>query len=119
MSDLLEKASSWLADQRRRHLSQMVVYSRGGQSIEIAAALGSTTFEVSDEYGVIEKWESRDFLIAAADLMLGGVTVTPQRGDRVTAGVKVYEVLAPGKEHVYRPADPYRVTLRIHTKKVE
>ena len=118
MSDLLERASSWLADQRRRHLSQMVVYSRGGQSIEIAAMLGSTTFEVADEYGVIEKWESRDFLIAAADLVLGDVTVRPQRGDRNAASGKVYEVLAPGKEHVYRPADPYGKTLRIHTKQV-
>ena len=127
MSDLLEKASSWLADQRRRHLSQMAVYSRGGDSVQIAATIGSTMFEVADEYGVIEKWESRDFLIAAADLVLGGVTVTPQRGDRITASDpstgsgqgKVYEVLAPGKEHVYRPADPYSKTLRIYTKQVE
>ncbi len=127
MSDLLERTSSWLADQRRRHLSQTVVYSRGGQSIEIAATLGSTTFEVADEYGMIEKWESRDFLIAAADLVLGDVTGRPQRGDRIAAGDpstgsgqgKVYEVLAPGKEHVYRPADPYGKTLRIHAKQVE
>jgi len=31
----------------------------------------------------------------------------------------VYEVLAPGKEDVFRLSDPYGVTLRIHTKQIQ
>ena len=119
MADLLEKASAWLGKMRSEHLARQVTYSRGASSVEVAATLGQTTFEVQDAYGVVEKWESRDFLVTAADLVLLGAAVTPQRGDRITDGGKVYEVLAPGKEDVYRLSDPYGVTLRIHTKQVE
>ena len=47
----------------------------------------------------------------------------PQRGDRIreTQGqqVFVYEVTAPGKEPVWRYSDPYRKTLRVHTKQTD
>ena len=94
------------------------MYSRGSESVEVQATVGTTTFEVDDGYGVIVKWESRDFLITAADLVIAGEPVKPQRGDRITDSGKVYEVMAPGKEDVCRPSDPYGVTLRIHTKQV-
>ena len=116
--DLLEQASGWLANQRTKFLSRSVVYSRGNVSVGVQATIGKTAFEVDDGYGMIEKWESRDFLITASDLVLGGAAVTPQRGDRIADGGKVYEVLAPGKEDVYRPSDQYGVTWRIHTKQV-
>jgi len=119
MADLLEQAAGWLGGMRAMHLSRTVTYCRGADSVQVAATVGRTVFEIDDGYGVIEKWESRDFLIAAADLVLGGVTVTPQRGDRIADAGKVYEVLAPGKEDVSRPSDPYGMTLRIHTKQVQ
>ena len=118
MGDLLEQASGWLASQRTKFLSRPVVYSRGISNVAVQATIGKTAFEIDDGYGMIEKWESRDFLIVAADLALGGAVITPQRGDKITDGGKVYEVLAPGKEDVCRPSDPYGVTLRIHTKQV-
>jgi hypothetical protein len=104
---------------RTAHLSRQVTYSRGVDSVELAATVGHTTFEIEDGYGAVEKWESRDFLVAAAELMLGGALVQSQSGDKITDGGKVYEVMAPGKEDVCRPSDPYGVTLRIHTKQVE
>ena len=56
------------------------------------------------------------------DLLLAGVPVLPERGDRIRetqgATTYVYEVMAPGKEPHYRYSDPYRKTLRIHTKHV-
>ena len=119
MVDMLEQAAAWLGDRRKRFLSRTVSYGRGDSTVQVAATVGQTTFEVQDAYGAVEKWESRDFLIAAADLVLDDALVEPQRGDRITDGQKVYEVLAPGKEDVYRPSDPYGVTLRIHTKQVE
>ena len=119
MADLLETASTWLGKMRSKHLARQVMYSRGADSVQVAATVGSTTFEISDQYGAVEKWESRDFLVTAAALVLGGEPVEPQRGDRITDGAKVYEVLAPCKEDVFRPSDPYAVTLRIHTKQVE
>jgi hypothetical protein len=115
---MLQTGMAWLDGMRQAHLSRPVTYARGGDSVELAATVGRTVFEIDDGYSGIEKWESRDYLVAAAELVLGGQTVAPQRGDRITDAGQVYEVLAPGKEDVYRPADPYGVTLRVHTKRV-
>ena len=101
----------------------MVAYARGPQSVDLSATVGKTVFEVDDGYGVLVRHESRDFLVLAADLVIGGEPILPQRGDRVrevqgstTFG---YEVTAPGKEPAWRYSDPYRTTLRIHTKQIE
>lgn len=117
MVDLLEQASVWLGRMRAKHLSRTVTYRRGDQQVDLAATVGGTTFEVDTGYAVPERWESRDFLIAAADLVLGGQVVRPQRGDAIIDAGQVYEVMAPGKEDVFRPSDPYGLTWRIHTKR--
>ena len=123
MADLLEQGSAWLDQQRLGHISQSVLYCRGVESVTVQATIGRTVFEVDDGTGILERIESRDFLILAADLVLAGGVKMPQRGDRIkeTSGDKVYvyEVLAPGKEPHYRFSDPYRKTLRIHTKQVD
>ncbi|NLE57922.1 MAG: hypothetical protein GX616_06145 [Planctomycetes bacterium] len=122
MGDLLERGSAWLDDQRTRHLTRLVQYQRGGESVEIAATVGRTVFEQSDDYGIIHRTESRDYLVLATDLLLASVQTLPKAGDRIreTDGDKVfvYEVMAPGGEPAYRFSDPYRRTLRIHTKQV-
>lgn len=122
MTDLLEKGSTWLEDQRTRHLTRLVTYQRGANSVEIKATVGRTVFEQADDFGVIQKTESRDFLALAADLVLNGERVLPKAGDhaREVQGdqVFVYEVMAPGTEPPFRYSDAYRQTLRIHTKHV-
>ncbi len=121
MTDLLQTGSDWLEGQRHEHLSHTVTYCRGGESVELNATVGQTTFEIEREFG-IEKVESRDFLIRTADLVLGGQVAEPQRGDRIKetvgAAVPVFEVMAPGDEPPWRYSDPGRKTLRIHTKQV-
>ena len=123
MADLLQQASAWLEEKRTQHAAQTVCYARGSQSKDLVATIGKTTFEVDDGYGVLVRHESRDFLMLAADLTLGGTPTLPQRGDRIRetqAGqVFVYEVTAPGKEPCWRYSDAYRKTLRIHTKQVD
>jgi len=123
VTDLLQRASDWLEDQRVRHASRTVVYQRGEQSVEVAATIGKTEFEVDDGHGIVQPVESRDYLILTTELVLGGQPTLPQRGDRVreteAEQVFVYEVMAPGKEPHWRYSDPYRKTLRIHTKHVE
>jgi len=122
MSDILERGSAWLDDQRVRHLSRPVSYWRGAAVVVLPAGVGRTVFEVDNGTAVLEQFESRDFLIRAADLVLGDAQTLPQRGDRVREtqdGVTyVYEVMAPGREPHY-VLDRYRRTLRIHTKLVE
>lgn len=122
MTDLLEQGAQFLDDQRHAHMTQTVVYERDTSSVQVQATIGQTTFEQADEFGVIEKTESRDFLIRTADLVLDSAPVLPGAGDQIreTLGTKVYvyEVMAPGAEPPYRFSDPYRKALRIHTKHV-
>ena len=123
MTDILQEKLGWLEDYRHQHRTIPVTYHRGTESVEVAATIDKWTFEIDDGMGVLEKIESRDFLILTATLVLSGQATLPQRGDRIkeTSGDKiyVYEVLAPGKEDCWRYSDPYRKTLRIHTKQVD
>ena len=123
MADLLRQGSAWLDGQRHMHLTQTVLYQRGAESIELSATIGRTEFEQADEYGVLHRTESRDYIIRAADLVLAGETVLPKAGDQIRetdgALTHVYEVMAPGGEPPWRYSDPYRVALRIHTKHVK
>jgi len=118
--DLLELGSSWLDDQRKRFLSHTVTYQRGGNTADLQATIGRTIFKLVDGYGAVVRIESRDFLITAADLVIADTTVLPERGDRIREAVGeqvfIYEVLAPSDEPHFRYSDPYRRTLRIHTK---
>jgi len=122
MADLLETASNWLEAKRNEHLSRSVTYQRGADTGDLPASIGKTTFEVDDGFGIVQKWESRDFLILAEDLILAGNPTLPERGDLIQetqgATTYTYEVLAPGKEPAFRFSDPYRKTLRIHTKQI-
>ena len=120
MADLLEQAAGWLDGMRQAHLSRPVLYCREGECVEVAATVGKTVFEVDSGYGVVERIESRDFLIPADRLVLDYDQTVPRRGDRTkeTVGeqVLVYEVMAPGNEDCWRHSDPFRRTLRVHTK---
>ncbi|HUU82011.1 MAG TPA: hypothetical protein VM243_00785 [Phycisphaerae bacterium] len=122
-TDLLKTGSDWLGAQRKAHASSEVRYVRGADPVDVQATVGRTVFEVDTGDGVVERWEARDYLIVAADLILGGEIVTPEVGDQIreTQGDKVYvyEVLAPGAEPCWRYSDPWRATLRVHTKLVD
>jgi len=117
MTDLLAKGSEWLEAERTKHMTRSVTYQRGTESVALAATVGQTIFRIDNGYGVQKHYESRDYLVLAADLPF-----LPKAGDRIreTDGGKVfvYEVMAPGNEPAWRYSDPYRKTLRIHTKLV-
>jgi len=123
MADILQQASDWLEAKRTRFATRPVVYRRGEATVEVLATIGRTVFETDNGYGVVERTESRDFLISAVDLVLAGLETLPQRGDRIreTQGATtfVYEVMAPGQQPHWRYSDPGRRTLRIHTKHVD
>ena len=126
MADLLQKASAWLEDQRVKHMTQTVVYQRGSDTVELPATIGETVFQIDDGGGALLRIESRDYLILAVDLVLGGppaTSIQPRRGDRIreTVGTQVfvYEVVGPGDEPCWRWSDSYRQTLRVHTKQVD
>jgi hypothetical protein len=137
MADLLEQSSAWLDGQRKQFLAKLVTYCRTVTvpdpedeqgtvevvlEVEVQATVGRTTFEIESSTGVAERFEARDFIITAADLVLDGDVVLPERGDRIkeTVGSQtlVYEVVGPGNEPCWRWSDPYRLALRVHTKQV-
>ena len=120
MSDLLDQGSAWLEGQRKKHATREVTYRRGVDAVVVKATIGRTLFEQDDGAGVTVCMQVRDYLIDTADLVLASEPTLPAKGDRIEeidAGQKhTYEVLPLGGEQHWRYSDPYRRTLRIHTK---
>jgi len=121
LSDRLQTGAAHLASRLKSHASRTVTYIRGAQSVSVSATLDSQLLRVSDRLGntKVERTD-RDFLITAADLILGGVVATPERGDevRVTFGstVERFSVMAPGTEPHWRYEDAHQTLLRVHSK---
>lgn len=120
---MLAASESWLQAERHAHMTRAVSFVRGVLSVSVLATVGRTVFDVEREFGVVESVESRDFLVLATTLVLGGNLVTPQPGDRILetmgASVFTYEVSHPiGSETPWRFSDQNRETIRIHTKLV-
>ena len=120
MRDLIQEGADWLEGQRKAFLSRTVTYARGEDTVEVAATVGRTQFESSDEYGITLQGQVRDYILAAADLLLNDETVLPHRGDTIseTIGGVLYtfEVMDLGGEQCYQFCDPSGRTLRVHTK---
>jgi hypothetical protein len=120
MGNLFDKGSALVASAMRAALSADVVYIRGSESVRIPATVGRTVFEVEDSQGVL-RWESRDFVVSACDLVLGALPVVPVKGDLIEerscdGTVRTYEVTAPGREQEWKYADTSRRMIRVHTK---
>ena len=123
MRDLLKVGSDWLTKQLQAHASRPVLYCRGTAQVAVRATIGRTLFKLDDGLGGVRmEWTDRDFLIPAAQVVLAGEAVLPERGDLIRepqgSQVFVYEVMAPGREPAWRWSDVSRTLLRIHTKEV-
>ena len=118
MPDLLQNGLKWLDAQRKAHLSHAVTYRRQGVSVEVQASNARSEWESVDGDGGVQRFETRDFLITAADLVLGDMVSEPRAGDRITDAGHVFEVMPPAGGAVFRYCDPGRTTLRICTKHV-
>jgi len=118
MPDLIAQGAEWLAEQRRSHLSHEIEYLAGTVATNIVATIGRTEFEVATEGGIMERTESRDFIVATGDL-----AEAPARGDQIREQrgglVYVFEVMAPVQSApAWRWADATRTAYRIHTRLV-
>jgi hypothetical protein len=122
VGDILEAGSNWLQEQRKKHATRSVLYRRGTDSAAVMATVGRTIFEQDDGAGSIIRTEVRDYLIDTADLVLNSQQILPEKGDHIEEqdgdNLFVYEVMPIGKEPHWRYSDPYRKTLRIHTKHI-
>jgi len=123
MGDLLRQGSQWLAGVLKQHASSPVTYSRppadeDGEmlELEIAATLGKTDYEKSDQYGLPVGATATDFLVSAADL--AGTFGEPEVGDRIVFAGAVYEVLELPGQGCWRWSDGFGSLMRIHTKRI-
>lgn len=112
----MQGAVKWLDSQRKAHLSVPVTYRRGESSCELSATVGRTVFRIEDEYRRIIRYESRDYLISVADLIIDGTAIQPESGDQIIENGFIYEVMAPANEPEWRYSDSCREIFRIHTK---
>ena len=106
-----------LASDLNVHASILVAYTQGATTLtDVLATVGRTPFEVMDGEVMIA-YESRDYIIRAADLAVGGTRIIPASGDTITeADGKVYEVSVPKPLNVYESFGPTGTVLKIHTK---
>lgn len=122
MANLLEQGMAFLHTQRDAHMATAVVYARGAEEVTLNATIGQTEFEEQDRDGFVQRTQSRDFIVLAADLIIDSVVVTPEKGDliRETTGstVRTFEVLPFGDSPLWRWSDPHRTAIRVHTKHV-
>jgi len=115
--DMLHRASDWLNSRRAEGLSETVVlqyYSDGekdGSPVTLTATRGRSLFRAEDRFGVTIRVHSTDFIFLAADL-----TRFPAKGDEIIADGRVFEVLAPNNEPVWRWSGNYNEAIRVHTK---
>ena len=113
MPDMLRQGSVWLESMRETHCSSPVTYQRDEASYEVNATFGKTDYEVADDYGAKIQAHVVDFLILGASLPFD-----PEPADVILANGRKYEVMNLGGEGCWRWSDPYRTTMRIHTKDV-
>ena len=111
--NMLADASSWLAGKLKAHASSEVEYRRDAETFTVQAVFGKTDYEVQDESGLRIGGFVCDFLILADELGL-----KPEVGDVIAAHGRKYEILDLGADGCWRWSDPYRTTMRIHTKDI-
>jgi hypothetical protein len=112
---MLRTGTVWLAARLNESAGSVVTYRRGNNSASITATIGKSLFQADTQSGVVESWESRDYLLKTEDLPFG----QPQRGDLIletTGGiVTTYEVSTPRGVPLFRYADAFRSLVRVHT----
>lgn len=112
---------------------ESVVYFRGASSVTVDAVLEKATVAppslLSIEPGRLDAVQpnpkniDHDFSILAADLVLSGSPITPQRGDLIKrtfgGSTKVYELMSPtGGGLIWEWQDGYDKRYLIHAKYV-
>lgn len=113
MGGLLRQGSQWLESMRDTHLSSPVTYKRDAAGYPVNATFGKTDYEQADDYGATIQTHVVDFLILGESL-----PIEPEPADVIVADGRKYEVMNLGGEGCWRWSDPYRTTMRIHTKDV-
>lgn len=123
MANFFSTAASFASAAAKGNAGTSITYRRGTLSASLTATKGRSEFAELDNNGHLVRTESRDWLMEADDIVLGGRAVLPQRGDRIeeTAGgtKHVYELMQFGDEPPWKYSDEERVRIRVHTREVD
>ena len=115
MADLLRSGAAWLTDRLVESAAVPCTYIRGNTSTQITACIGRSMFESATQSGVVEQWESRDYIVKVGTLPYA----EPDRGDRIVETYgnvsTTYDVSAPRGVPLWHYADAFRTSVKIHT----
>jgi len=118
MSFMSQLVSGALAEVRT-FARDSVTYCRGEHSVVLTATVGKSQIDAPDKNGVVTILNARDFMFAAAALILDGEVVLPESGDRVlqTIGTTdyLYSVLKMPGQNSYDFSDSGKTQIRVHT----
>jgi hypothetical protein len=123
MSNLLDRGMAALIRRQKQGGGRSVIYTRSGQTpITITAWLGvDDATRVTEDPAASLAWNERDYLIAVADLVIGGSLSVPAKGDTLTEtidGIPVTWGLSTStSEHAWRYSDQTRQVFRVHCKR--
>jgi len=125
MSSMFSKSVGFVHGSAMAFAGEEVVYSRGGVSVSPnpMALIGETDHEGIVQEAVQVDAISRDFLIDASSLSIGGNAIIPKHGDLITQtvnGAAVRFAVSPPSRGIpeWRWTDATHTRYRIHTKEV-
>lgn len=102
-----------------------IAYRRNSEYVAggLTAVKSVVRVELDGGDGTTVEGERVDWILEAADLILGGQQTEPVEGDRIeeTTGGKTctYEAMPVGTEACWRRCDPQGQAIRVHSKLVE
>jgi hypothetical protein len=100
-----------------------VTYARDEATVSLSAVPAQTNINIDDGAGLEVRSKRRDWILAAADLVLSGSSVLPVEGDRISVSegglTRVYEVQRLAGESHYAPCDAAGNRLRVHSRLVD
>lgn len=115
---MLDTASAWLDAQLATSEGVTVRYARGIPNVDVTAVLGQTPVGFDLGGGVLQTWQTQDFFLTKSTLLLSGHQAYPEVGDEITYSGTTFRVCNATDGRCYRYTDPYRRTMRVHTKEI-
>lgn len=92
----------------------------GGDYVDVPATIGQTPIGFDHGNGVIQTWQSTDFLVQAADLVIADQEITPHVGMWIACTLNgrsvEFNVLEADNGRCFQWSGPGRTTFRIHAK---
>lgn len=102
----------------QRLSGEFVVFRCDLGELTVKAVPGRSEREAISDQGIV-RYEAKDFLVEAEQLVFDGERYEPRGGERIVFGGRVYEVLAQNGLDCFRYMDQTQELMRIHTKHVD